>query len=139
MSPEAEQPRVLIEPGPCRPGTEHGEWLTSWRIRNLSAHRLDVQAARLLFDRFRSSEPNLAASVRIGAGASGDLEIKARCAEPAGTVLKSPFLILVVRWHDQDWRLFCRLRVEFDDDSTPRPICEAVTAQAIAVPEGQRE
>lgn len=132
MSSAADKPRVLIEPGPSRPDSKHCEWLTTWRIRNLSGEPISLQAVRLPFDRFRSAEQDLSASPLVAPNTSASIEISVQCNEAPDTVLTSPFLILLIRWRDRDWRILGRLRVEFDERSTPQPICEAVTVQAMS-------
>jgi len=54
------------------------------------------------------------------------LEVAVKAREQPGTLVENAFLIL----RTDVCRVFARMRVEFDGAGRPRPVVEAVTAQA---------
>ena len=59
------------------------------------------------------------------------LEMTVHAEEAPGTVVENAFLILRL----SGWRVFVRMRVEFDPSGVPRPIPELVTLQSAGAAE----
>jgi hypothetical protein len=124
------EPRVRIEITQCRAERTTGHWLVTWRVCNDGPDPLGLQAAWIPHGRFRG-EGRLPLSVQVAAGESSDLDFTVAASEPPGTLVKNAFLILRVTNAGQSWRIFTRMRIEFDVDAVPRPIVEVVTEQFI--------
>jgi hypothetical protein len=121
---------VRISVAGCTPEGP-GAWRFRWHVSSSSREPLRVEEAWLPHGRFRgeghvptdlSLEPN--------GGLPAVLELRVSCSEAPGTVVANAFLILRVRSATAAWRVFARMRVEFDASSV-RPVVEVVTAQAL--------
>jgi hypothetical protein len=55
-----------------------------------------------------------------------------RAREEPGTRVDNAYLILQVSTDGQAWRIFTRMRVEFDTQAAPRPIVEVITTAPAA-------
>jgi hypothetical protein len=129
------EPRVSLSIIECRPddvatGTGKTRWRVSWGVRNIGPAALGLQAAWIPHGRFRG-DGRLPLSGELEAGESTRLEFGVSAAESPGTVVENAFLILRVTSEGRDWRIFTRMRIEFDAQATPRPIVEAVTTQTL--------
>jgi len=99
-------------------------------MRNAGPAALGLEAAWIPHGRFRGDGRMLLSS-ELGARESRRLDFGVSAAEPPGTVVENAFLILRVSSEGRAWRIFTRMRIEFDAESTPRPIVELVTTQAL--------
>jgi hypothetical protein len=127
---EIPPPRLEIEPNGCRPGSEAGEWLASWRVRNAGDDVVTLVETWLPHGRFRWDPRQLDPSIRIPSGVEVGIEQPVRCLESPGTVVENTFLILRVSWCERPWRVLARHRVEWDA-AGPRPVCELITTQPV--------
>ena len=53
------------------------------------------------------------------------------CAEPAGAVIENGFLILLVEWLKDRWRIFVRLRVTINQQGVPETATQLITTQRV--------
>jgi hypothetical protein len=95
-------------------------------VHNAGPQPLELQAAWIPHGRFRG-DGRLPLSGRIDPGASRELEFRVTALEAPASVVENAFLILRVR----DWRIFVRMRIDFDAAGVPRPSVEAITSQSI--------
>jgi hypothetical protein len=101
-----------------------------WVVRNTGPAPLELQTAWIPHGRFRG-DGRLALSGRIDPDTARELEFAVIAREAPGSVVENAFLILRVRVQRRDWRIFIRMRVDFDATGVPKPIVEAVTTQSI--------
>jgi hypothetical protein len=107
-----------------------GRWRVAWLVHNDGSSPLRLEDAWIPHGRFRG-EGHVPLQMNIEPGAASDIELSVSSAEPPGTVVENAFVILRVRGAERAWRVFARMRVQFDDVGTARPVVEAVTAQSI--------
>jgi hypothetical protein len=125
------EPRVRIEILDSRPeGDRAGRWRVSWLIRNDDAEPIQLHSAWIPHGRFRG-DGRLPLAMDVASGGSARLELSVTAAEPPSSVVHNAFLILQVSDSGRAWRVFARMRVEFDAQARPRPIVEVVTSQSI--------
>jgi hypothetical protein len=130
MLTAVEPGQVRIEIDSCQPEATPGRWLVTWLVRNEGTEPLRLEEGWVPHGRFRG-EGHVALEAQIPPGDSTTVSLHVASAEPAGTVVENAFLILRARRGDQSWRLFTRMRVEFEGDGTARPMVETVTAQSV--------
>jgi hypothetical protein len=121
----------------CRPiagGVQHPgdavRWACTWVLHNPGASPLELIAAWIPHGRFRG-DGRLPVSEAIGPGAPRDLEFVVTADEPPLTVVENAFLILRVRLSGAPWRVFIRMRIEFDSAAVPNPVVETITTQSL--------
>jgi hypothetical protein len=124
------EPRVRLEVVECLATDTPGRWRVTWRLHNDSPEVLVLQTAWIPHGRFRG-EARLSLSERVGAGDAARLTFIVSAAEAPGTLVENAFLILRVGLAGRAWRIFTRMRIEFDAQATPKPIVEVVTTQSI--------
>ena len=90
-----------------------------------------LESAWVPHGRFRG-EGRVALSLSLAPGETGEVELTVRAQEPPGTLVENAFLILRARLAETPWRIFARMRVEFDAKAHPRPVVESVTFQRVA-------
>jgi hypothetical protein len=100
------------------------------RIHNDASGALQLDDAWLPHGRFRG-EGHVALNTEVPAGESRVVELTVSAAEPPGTIVENAFLVLRARRGDKSWRIFARMRVEFDSRGKPNAIVESVTAQSL--------
>jgi hypothetical protein len=121
------EPRIRIAAFDCRPaGDQPGRWRVAWLVHNDEPEPLEIRDAWIPHGQFRG-DGHLPLAVSVPGGGSARLEFVVTSKEPAGTVVHNAFLILQVC----RWRVFARMRVEFDAEARPRPIVEVVTSQSV--------
>ncbi len=113
-----------------RRGDQAGRWLVGWLIRNDGPAPLELHSAWIPHGRFRG-EGRVPLAIRVAGYGSERLELPVVAAEPPATAVHNAFLILRVTANGRAWRLFARVRVEFDAQAQPRPIVEVVRSQSI--------
>jgi hypothetical protein len=125
------QPRVRIEVVECRAARdEPGRWQVAWLIHNDEPEALEIHNAWIPHGQFRG-DGRMPLAMRVDSGGSARLELPVASSAAGGTVVHNAFLILQVSASGRAWRVFARMRVEFDAQAMPRPIVEAVTSQSI--------
>ncbi len=126
-----EPPRVSVRAVGCRPdANDPRRWRASWVVHNAGLEPLELQAAWIPHGRFRG-DSRLSLSGQIGPDTSRELEFSVTASEVPGTVVDNAFVILRVRVRANAWRIFVRMRIEFDAEAVPRPVVEAVTTQSL--------
>jgi hypothetical protein len=98
-------------------------------VRNVGTAPLQLEAAWIPHGRFRGDRTALCG--QIDPSGTRRLELAVTTGEAAGTVVENAFLILRVVMQAQAWRIFVRMRIEFDDSAIPRPVVEAITMQSL--------
>ena len=116
--------RIRIVIADLRPDDGPGQWRVGWDITNADEAPVNVSEAWLPHGRFRG-EGHVRLNLSIAPGQQARIELRVKCQEPPGTVVKNAFLIL----RTSVGRVFARMRVEFDE--SPRPILETVTTQSL--------
>ena len=120
----------------CRRGSEAGTWQITWRIQNLSADALVVESAWVPHGRFRGAGRLSLTPPRIVLPGDGlELKLAVHAEEAPGTLVENAFLILRVSLAGAAWRVFIRMRVEFDAQAAPHPIPELMTVQSAGAAE----
>jgi hypothetical protein len=119
--PEA---RIAVEA--CQPLPAKGQWRVAWRISNPGGESLRLVDAWVPHGRFRG-EGHIPLAATVEPGESSVVELNVSAEEPPGSVVENAYLILL----SPPWRLFARMRVEFDADASPMPIVETLTFQSI--------
>lgn len=102
----------------------------SWLVRNDEPEPIELHSAWVPHGRFRG-EGRVPLAIRVAGHESERLELPVVAAEPPGTVVHNAFLILQVSGNGGAWRIFARMRLEFDAQAQPTPIVEVVTSQSI--------
>jgi hypothetical protein len=122
-------PKVGVEEFYRTKDTESGQWLLGWRVENLTEQPVEFLSAWCPHGRFNSEERTYDPPLQARTGETATIEMPVRCEEPAGTVVENAFLILTTEWHEQQWRIFVRLRVVVSQEGVPGTAVELITTQ----------
>jgi hypothetical protein len=124
-----DEPRIAVEE--LRRNRESGSdrWFFGWRIKNLTEQPIKFLAARCPHGKFRSGERIFNPPLYAAAGENATIEMPVLCNEPAGTIVENAFLILLVEWLENSWRLFVRFRVTINEKGEPETTTELITTQ----------
>jgi len=105
-----------------------GLWRITWRLSG-AAQPLAIESAWVPHGRFRGmGRVNFAPARALPLA----LEMTVHAEEPPGTVVENAFLILRL---SNGWRVFVRMRIEFDAAGVPTPVPELVTLQSTGAAE----
>jgi hypothetical protein len=126
----AMDPPVRISVNSCVPGAQAGHWRVRWLVQNATDAPVSVEDAWVPHGRFRG-DGHVALAATIEAGGSHLLELGVSAAEPPGSVVENAFLILRVHTEARGWRVFARMRIDFDESGSARPAVETLTAQPL--------
>jgi hypothetical protein len=107
-----------------------GRWQVSWLVTNDGPESLALEAVWIPHGRFRG-EGRMPLSVGVDPGRSAQLTFSVTAREEAGTSVENAFLILRGISEGRAWRIFTRMRIEFDAQASPRPVIELITVQPI--------
>jgi hypothetical protein len=118
------RPEVRIVVDSCQP--ENGHWRVAWRVHNEGRTALSLNDAWIPHGRFRG-DGHIPLSETIGPGEATLISFTVTGDEPPNTVVENAYLIL----RSDAWRIFARMRVEFDAQAVMQPIVETVTLQSI--------
>lgn len=125
------EPRVAVRSMGCRPaGDDSRRWRVSWGVHNLGPSPLELETAWIPHGRFRGDD-RLRLSGQIAPDGSRELEFTVTAMEAPGTVVENAFFIVRVIVQGSAWRIFVRLRIEFDTTGVPTPVVEAITTQSL--------
>jgi hypothetical protein len=108
-----------------------GAWRIRWTIENHSSEVLSLREMRIPHDQFRAHDVQLDPALDIPPDAVGSIGSTVLFAEPPGSMLVYPFVIVRATWNGLACRLFGRLRVEADQNGAPHATCEEVTVQPV--------
>jgi hypothetical protein len=117
-------PQLRVEIESCAPDGD--AWHVVWRVHNDGATALALDAAWIPHGRFRG-EGRVPLSGTLEPGAHSTLAFRVYAAEAPGTIVENAFLILRVT----NWRIFTRMRIEFDKHAVPHPSVEHVRVQRL--------
>jgi hypothetical protein len=126
-----DEPKVAVEELCRSSGAELGVWLFVWRIQNLTEQPVKFLAARCPHGQFKSAERVFDPPLQAAAERAATIEMSVRCDEPAGAVIENGFLILLVEWLNDRWRIFVRLRVTINQQGVPETATELITTQRV--------
>lgn len=126
-----DEPKVAVDELSRSRETESGQWMIAWRVQNLADQPLRFLAARCPHGQFRSAERVFDPPLQADAGRAGTIEMSVSCAEPAGAVIENGFLILLVEWLKDRWRIFVRLRVTINQQGVPETATQLITTQRV--------
>ena len=118
------RPEVRIDVAACQ--RDNRRWRVAWRVHNDGAEPLRLEDAWIPHGRFRG-DGHIPVLETIPAGETTLLTFMVTSDEPPETVVENAYLIL----RGDAWRIFARMRVEFDAQALMRPIVETVTLQSI--------
>lgn len=124
-------PEVAVEELSRSRETVSGRWLFGWRIQNLTEHSLKFLAARCPHGQFKSAERVFDPPLQAAAGRAATIEMSVRCDETAGAVIENGFLILLIEWLNDRWRIFVRLRVTINQQGVPETATQLITTQRV--------
>ena len=124
-------PEVAVEELRRSRETERGRWLFGWHIQNLTEQPIKFLAARCPHGQFRSTERVFDPPLQAASRRATTIEMSVRCDEPAGAVIENGFLILLVEWVNDRWRIFVRLRVTINQQGVPETATELITTQRV--------
>jgi hypothetical protein len=118
---------LVVAAQPLAPGS----WRVTFRVTNLLADTLLVEDAWLPHGRFRGTG-HTPLGVTVPAAEDVAVTLAVNSDEPAGTVVKNAFLILRIfdDSGERGWRVFTRMRIEFDGDGM-HPMIESITAHTL--------
>jgi hypothetical protein len=105
-----------------------GVWRVTWRVASQGGP-VALESAWVPHGRFRGAGRLSFAPARE---LPLSLEMLVHADEVPGTVVENTFLILRL---STGWRIFVRMRVEFDAEGVPHPIPELVTLQSAGATE----
>jgi hypothetical protein len=125
------EPKVSIEQSSLVPGAKAGIWVLTWKVTNLSPEPLTILAARLPHSLFRSPERQFSPGHKILPDQSANLGCPVECTGAPGQSVENAFIILLVTWLEQPWRVLARLRVVMDERGAPHSVTELVTVQQV--------
>ena len=126
-----DEPKVAVDELRRNREVGSGRWLFGWRIQNLAEQPIKFIAARCPHGQFRSAERLFDPPLEAAAGKAATIEMPVRCDEPAGAVIENGFLILLVEWLNDQWRIFVRLRVIINEEGEPKTLTELITTQRV--------
>ena len=114
-----------------RASGEPGAWQVAFEVWNTGDGPVELLEAWLPHGRFRAEAVPLTTQPPLASGAGTRLEFTVRFEEPPGELVENAFVILRVRWQDEEWRVLTRLTVTADADSSPLASTELITTQPV--------
>jgi len=130
-------PSLTVERVSCRPvagGVQHPSdavrWQAAWLLRNRGPSAVELTDAWIPHGRFRG-DGRIPLAVELAPGASHSLQFFITADEAPGTSVENAFLILRARIGAKPWRIFLRMRIEFDAAAVPQPVVETITTQSL--------
>jgi hypothetical protein len=124
--------RVTCQPvsgGAQHPG-DAMRWACTWLLHNSGSEPLYLEDAWIPHGKFRG-DSRFPVDTEIGPGASHSLDCAVTADEAPGTSVENAFLILRVHIGGAAWRIFVRMRIEFDASAVPNPVVETITTQSL--------
>ena len=115
----------VLQSGRASGGT--GAWHVVFEVKNTGDGTVELLEAWLPHGRFRADAVPLTDHARLGSGASVPLAFNVVFDEPPGELVENAFVILRVRWRDEEWRVLTRLAVTSDADGSPLAATELIT------------
>lgn len=125
-------PALELASSRVEPRAAPDEWDVTWAVRNVGPDPIELREAWLPHGRFRSPRRVFTPPIRVGPAVEAELTFPVTCVEDPGTVVENGFVILVVDWRDEPWRVFARLRITITERGAPAPLTETITVQRAA-------
>jgi hypothetical protein len=129
MSVADEGPKIEVEQ--VERGTSGERWLFKWRVRNVTATPMNLLSVRVPHGKFKAEERKFGPALKLAAQDHFILDLAVACEEPPNTIVENAFLILLVSWQENQWRLFVRLRIMVNEQGQPRTTTESITVQQV--------
>ena len=114
-----------------RASGKSGAWRVAFDVRNAGDEPVELLEGWLPHGRFRADAVPLTAEPPLVSGASVHLDFTVAFDEPPGEFVENAFVILRVRWRDEEWRVLTRLAVTADADGSPIASTELITAHPV--------
>ncbi len=108
-----------------------GVWRVAFEVRNSGDGPVGLLEAWLPHGRFRAEAVPLSEQPPLASGANVRLDFAVRFDEQPGELVENAFVILRVRWRDEEWRVLARLAVTADADGSPTASTELITTQPV--------
>jgi len=102
-------------------------WRTRWRVTNAGGGAVRLESIAAPHSRYRAPEEHL----NVDFTETMSFELTATVNGGPRDEIENAFLLIVARVGDERWRVLARFRVRFDEDGTPRPSVESVTAHRV--------
>jgi hypothetical protein len=128
---ESGEPKIEIEQVEPSRSENPGRWLFKWRVRNETETTMSLLSVRIPHGKFKAEERKFLPPSNILAEDSLFLEMVISCEEPPNTIIENAFLILLVDWQENHWRLFVRLQIKIDQQGRVDTATESVTVQQV--------
>ncbi len=105
-------------------------WRVAFDVASRGSGPVALVAAWLPHGRFRCPEQQLADLV-LPAGGTTQLTFEVAFDEPPGTEVVNCFMILRVRWREEEWRVMTRLALTAASGGAPLAVTQLVTAHRV--------
>ncbi|HEX6439634.1 MAG TPA: hypothetical protein VF182_21130 [Candidatus Binatia bacterium] len=128
---KTENPSIAVEQVEPSRSENSVLWLFKWRVRNATEIPMSLLSVRVPHGKFRAEERKFGPAVKIPAQDHFIVDQAVACQEPPNTVVENAFLILLVNWQGNDWRVFVRLRITVDQQGRPQTTTESITVQRV--------
>ena len=123
--------QVSVEALNAPPTPTEGGWRFAWCVTNDGDEDVTLESTWFPHGKFRGDKQPLPPSLTLPPGSETTLERVVVCAGESGDEIENAFLIMHTTWGGQPWRIFARLRIIFDEHSTPRSATERITTQPV--------
>jgi hypothetical protein len=112
-------------------------WFLRWRVRNTSGETLCLLAVWLPHGQFKTSEGEIGLDRTIPPQEAIEIGLTVACSGSPGAAVENGFLIFRVRWLEELWRVFVRVRVSFGDHGQPTAKTESITCHPVGFSSGE--
>lgn len=129
-APEAE-PGIELRQIDVEAAGSDGDWNIRFLVANRGADPLELISVRLPHGQFRAAELNMERPPVLASDDTISFSVRIHCKEPPGLVTENAFVIFLVRWKGERWRIFGRVRVTVDTGGVPHAVTESVTTQKV--------
>jgi hypothetical protein len=128
---ESEEPRIEVEQVERGTSEKLGRWLFQWRVRNATETPMTLFSVRVPHGKFKAEERKFEPVLKIAAQEHFILKVDIACREPPNTIIENAFLILLLNWQENQWRVFVRLQITIDQQGRPATTTESITVQQV--------
>ena len=131
MSVENEGPKIEVEQVEQSRSANSGGWIFKWRVRNMTEAPMHLLSVRVPHGKFKAEERKFGPAVKVAAQDHFILDLVVACQEPPNTAIENAFLILLLKWQENQWRFFVRLLITIDQQGHPETATESITVQQV--------
>jgi len=128
---KTENPSIAVKQVAPSRSENSGQWLFKWRVRNMTETPMSLVSVRAPHGKFKAEEREFGPEVKISAQDHFILDLAVACEELPNTIVENAFLILLVSWQENQWRVFVRLRITVDQQGRPQTTTESISAQQV--------